>query len=176
LGAAGVGERAYLASLENGHIAGALWPYEQALRFDLGARLLRIELSQVCVENNDPPENKRAIADRREALRTEAKDVDACHLLATAYDRDNQIGMAALSLAEEGFAADRKRHAVREATRAEHLLPKSSFAHVRAGNSFGNQRPRGFRLRTGRRPRSLGFPAVIFDQRSWVKCRFVCNP
>jgi hypothetical protein len=53
-------------------------------------------------------------------------------LLATAYGRDNQIGMAALSLAEEGLAADNKKKALAQATRAEHLLPKTSAAHARA--------------------------------------------
>ena len=65
-------------------------------------------------------------------MRTEDKDVDAWHLLATAYGRDNQIGMAALSLAEEGLAADNKKDAVGEAGRAEHLLPRSSAAYGRA--------------------------------------------
>jgi predicted Zn-dependent protease len=117
---------------ENGHIKEAVQPYEQAVRLDPAAPLLRIGLAQVYVEDNDPAENKRAIAYLSDALRTEDKEVDAWHLLATAYGRDNQIGMAALSLAEEGLAADNKKDAVQEATRAEHLLPKSSVAHARA--------------------------------------------
>jgi predicted Zn-dependent protease len=117
---------------ENGHIAQAVQPYEEALRLTPAAPLLRIELAQVYVENNDPSQNKRAIAYLSDALRTEDKDVDAWHLLATAYGRDNQIGMAALSLAEEGLAADDKKKATGEAVRAEHLLPKTSAAHARA--------------------------------------------
>jgi predicted Zn-dependent protease len=117
---------------ENGHIAEAVQPYEEAMRRDPNAPLLRIELAQVYVENNDPAQNKRAIAYLSDALRTEDKDADAWHMLATAYGRDNQIGMAALSLAEEGLAADNKKNAVQEAVRAEHLLPKSSPAYARA--------------------------------------------
>jgi predicted Zn-dependent protease len=117
---------------ENGHIKEAVQPYEQAVRLDPAAPLLRIGLAQVYVENNDPAENKRAIAYLSDALRTEDKEVDAWHLLATAYGRDNQMGMAALSLAEEGLAADNKKDAVQEAVRAEHLLPKSSVARARA--------------------------------------------
>jgi hypothetical protein len=52
--------------------------------------------------------------------------------LATAYGRDHQMGMAALSLAEEGLAADNKKDAVQEAGRAEHLLPKTGAAAARA--------------------------------------------
>jgi predicted Zn-dependent protease len=117
---------------ENGRIGEAAQPYEEAMRLAPNAPLLRIELAQVYVENNNPTQNKRAIAYLSDALRTEDKDVDAWHLLATAYGRDNQIGMAALSLAEEGLAADNKKNAVQQAKRAEHLLPKSSSAYARA--------------------------------------------
>jgi predicted Zn-dependent protease len=117
---------------ENGHVAQAVGPYQQALRLDPEAPLLRIELAEVYIENHDPAQNRLAIAYLSDALRTEDKDVEAWHLLATAYGRDNQIGMAALSLAEEGLAADNKKDAVGEAGRAEHLLPRSSAAYGRA--------------------------------------------
>jgi predicted Zn-dependent protease len=117
---------------ENGHISEAVAPYEAALRLAPNAPLLRIGLAQVYIENNDPVQNKRAIAYLSDALRTEDKDVAAWHLLATAYGRDNQLGMAALSLAEEGLAADNKKDAVGEAGRAEKLLPKNGAAYSRA--------------------------------------------
>jgi hypothetical protein len=40
--------------------------------------------------------------------------------------------MAALSLAEEGLAADNKKTATQQALRAEQLLPKTSVAYARA--------------------------------------------
>jgi len=89
-------------------------------------------LAQVYVENNDPAQNKRAIAYLTDALRSEDRDVDAWHLLATAYGRDNQLGMAALSLAEEGLAADNKTNALQQSLRAQQLLPKTSAAYARA--------------------------------------------
>jgi predicted Zn-dependent protease len=107
-------------------------PYEDAVRLDPQAPLLRIELAQVYLETSDPIRNKRAIAYLSDALRSEDKDVDAWHLLATAYGRDNQMGMAALSLAEEGLAADNKTTARQQSIRAEQLLPKTSAAHARA--------------------------------------------
>ncbi len=117
---------------ENGRVSEAVQPYEEAMRIDPIAPLLRIELAQVYVENNDPAQTKRAIAYLSDALRTEDKDVDAWHLLATAYGRDNQLGMAALSLAEEGLAADNKTNAMQQSLRAQHLLPKSGAAYARA--------------------------------------------
>lgn len=117
---------------ENGHIADAVRPYEEAVRLAPNAPLLRIELAQVYIENHNPAQNRLAIAYLSDALRTEDKDPDAWHFLATAYGRDNQIGMAALSLAEEGLAAGSKKNAVQEAARAEHLLPKGSAAYARA--------------------------------------------
>ena len=117
---------------ENGHIADAVRPYEDAVRLAPNAPLLRIELAQVYIENHNPAQNRLAIAYLSDALRTEDKDADAWHLLATAYGRDNQIGMAALSLAEEGLAAGSKKNAVQEAARAEHLLRRGSAAYSRA--------------------------------------------
>ena len=132
---------------ENGHIKEAVQPYEQAVRLDPAAPLLRIGLAQVYVEDNDPAENKRAIAYLSDALRTEDKEVDAWHLLATAYGRDNQMGMAALSLAEEGLAADNKKDAVQEAGRAERLLPEEQRRpRPRAGDPQRGQGSRRFRL------------------------------
>ncbi len=94
---------------ENGRITDAVQPYEEAVRLAPAAPLLRISLAQVYIESNDPKVNKRAIAYLNDALRTEDKETQAWHLLATAYGRDNQIGMAALALAEEGLAAGKRR-------------------------------------------------------------------
>jgi predicted Zn-dependent protease len=117
---------------ENGRVKEAVAPYEAAVRLAPSAALLRIELAQVYVENGDPAQNKLAIAYLSDALRNEDKDVDAWHLLAAAYGRDNQMGMAALALAEEGLAADNKKSALQQAVRAEHLLSKSAAGYARA--------------------------------------------
>jgi len=78
--------------------------------------------------------NKRAIAHLNDALRTEDKETGAWRLLATAYGRDNQMGMAALALAEEGLSAGKKKVAQQQANRAKALLPKNSTAYNRAEN------------------------------------------
>ena len=117
---------------ENGRIAEAAAPYEEAVRLAPGAPLLRISLAQVYVESSDPKVNKRAIAYLNDALRSEDKETTGWHLLATAYGRDNQIGMAALALAEEGLSAGKKKDATQQAIRAKALLPKNSASYNRA--------------------------------------------
>jgi predicted Zn-dependent protease len=119
---------------ENGRIAEAVQPYEDAVRLAPTAPLLRISLAQVYIESNDPKVNKRAIAYLNDAMRTEDKEAQGWHLLATAYGRDNQIGMAALSLAEEGLVAGKKKDAQQQALRAKALLPKNSTGYNRAEN------------------------------------------
>jgi predicted Zn-dependent protease len=119
---------------ENGRISEAAQPYEEAVRLAPAAPLLRISLAQVYIESNDPKVNKRAIAYLNDALRTEDKEPQGWHLLATAYGRDNQIGMAALALAEEGLAAGKKKDAQQQALRAQALLPKNSAGYNRAEN------------------------------------------
>src|SRR5271163_3196234 len=122
---------------ENGRIADAVQPYEEAVRLAPGAPLLRISLAQTYIESNDPKMNKRAIAFLNDALRTEDKETEGWHLLATAYGRDNQIGMAALALAEEGLASGKKKDAQQQALRAKALLPKNSAGYSRAENIHG---------------------------------------
>jgi predicted Zn-dependent protease len=119
---------------ENGRIADAVQPYEEAVRLAPAAPLFRIALAQVYIEVNDPKLNGRAIAYLNDALRTEEKETTAWHLLATAYGRDQQFGMAALALAEEGLAAGKKKDAQQQALRAEALLPKHSAGYNRAEN------------------------------------------
>jgi len=117
---------------ENGRIAEAAQPYEEAVRLAPGAPLLRISLAQVYVESSDPKVNKRAIAYLNDALRTEDKETTGWDLLATAYGRDKQFGMAALALAEEELSAGKKKDATQQAIRAKALLPKNSAAYNRA--------------------------------------------
>jgi predicted Zn-dependent protease len=119
---------------ENGRIADAIPPYEEAIRLAPGAPLLRISLAQAWIEANDPAMNKRAIAYLNDALRTEDKETGAWRLLATAYGRDNQMGMAALALAEEALSAGKKKVAQQQAIRAKQLLTKNSAGYNRAEN------------------------------------------
>jgi predicted Zn-dependent protease len=117
---------------ENGRVREAIRPYEEAVRLAPGAPLLRIALSQAYIESGDSALNKRAIAYLNDASREEGRDAQVWRLLATAYGRDNQIGMAALSLAEQALALRSRQTAIQQATRARQLLPRNSSAHQRA--------------------------------------------
>jgi len=117
---------------ENGRGREAIRPYEDAVRLAPQAALLRISLSQVYIESGDPALNKRAIAYLNDASREEGRDSQVWRFLAVAYGRDNQIGMAALSLAEEALANGKKKPAIQEATRAQRLLTRNTAAYGRA--------------------------------------------
>jgi predicted Zn-dependent protease len=117
---------------ENGRIRDAIRPYEDAVRLAPGAGLLRISLSQVYIEAGDAALNKRAIAYLNDASRDEGRHTQVWRFLATAYGRDNQIGMAALSLAEEALATGNKKIAMQEATRAQRLLARNTPSYARA--------------------------------------------
>jgi predicted Zn-dependent protease len=117
---------------ENGRIRDAVGPYQEAVRLAPAAALLRISLSQVYIETGDPGLNKRAIAYLNDASREEGRDSQVWHFLAVAYGRDNQMGMAALSLAEQALADGKKKDAIQEATRAKQLLARNTAAFSRA--------------------------------------------
>jgi predicted Zn-dependent protease len=117
---------------ENGRIREAIRPYEDAVRLAPGAPLLRISLSQVYIETSEPALNKRAIAYLNDASREEGRDSSVWHFLAVAYGRDNQLGMAALSLAEQALADGKKKDAMQQSTRTKQLLAHNTAAYARA--------------------------------------------
>ena len=117
---------------ENGHTREAMRPYEDAVRLAPNAPLLRISLAQVYIESGEAGLNKRAIAYLNDASREEGRDSQVWHFLAVAYGRDNQMGMAALSLAEEALANGKKKDAMQQATRAKQLLVRNSAGYARA--------------------------------------------
>ncbi len=117
---------------ENGRTRDAIRPYEDAVRLAPSAPLLRIALAQIYIESGDPGLNKRAIAYLNDASREEGRDSHIWHFLAVAYGRDNQMGMAALALAEQAFANRKKKDAIQQATRAKQNLPRNTVAYSRA--------------------------------------------
>ena len=117
---------------ENGKVRDAIRPYEDAVKLAPSAALLRMSLSQVYIESGDPALNKRAIAYLNDASRVEGRESQIWHFLAIAYGRDNQIGMAALSLAEEALANGKKKDATQQANRAKQLLTKNTPSYSRA--------------------------------------------
>jgi predicted Zn-dependent protease len=117
---------------ENGRVRDAVRPYEDAVKLAPSAALLRMSLSQVYIESGDPALNKRAIAYLNDASRVEGRESQIWHFLAVAYGRDNQMGMAALSLAEEALANGKKKDATQQANRAKQMLTKNTPPYFRA--------------------------------------------
>ena len=89
-------------------------------------------------ESGEPALNKRAIAYLNDASRAEGRESQVWHFLAIAYGRDNQMGMAALSLAEEALANGKKKDATQQAMRAKQILPKGLASYLRA-DEIGRQ-------------------------------------
>ncbi|MBV8777073.1 MAG: M48 family metalloprotease [Alphaproteobacteria bacterium] len=117
---------------ENGRIREAIGPYELAVKLAPRAALIRIALSQAYIESGNPALNKRAIAYLNDASREEGREGTLWRLLATAYGRDNQLGMMALSLAEGALADNKKKDAQQQAQRAKQTLPRNSVGYQRA--------------------------------------------
>jgi len=117
---------------ENGRVRDAMQPYEEAVRLAPAAPLFRLSLAQVYVESDDPRLNRRAIAYLNDVSRSERRESEVWHLLAVAYGRDRQMGMAALSLAEEALADGKKTDATQQSNRAKQLLAKNTPPYFRA--------------------------------------------
>ena len=117
---------------ENGRVRDSIAPYEEAIKLAPQAALIRISLAQSCIETNDPALNKRAIAYLEDASRVEGREGSLWRLLAVAYGRDNQIGKAALSLAERALADGKKKDALEQGQRAKQLLKKNTADYDRA--------------------------------------------
>ena len=108
---------------ENGHVTEAVAPYERAVQLKPDNALLRIELAQVELETNDPALAPKALTMLNGAVTYENRNPDAWRLLAIAYGRQGNMGMAALSLAEQAMANGDNKDARLESARAIKLLP-----------------------------------------------------
>jgi predicted Zn-dependent protease len=121
---------------DNGRVADAVAPYQRAVALN-HAPLLRVELAQVELETQDPTLLPKALAQLSDAVTFERDNPDAWHFLAIAYGRRNNIGMMALSLAEEGMADGDYKTAIQQAVRARQLLPAGP-QHQRAEDIYSD--------------------------------------
>jgi predicted Zn-dependent protease len=117
---------------ENGRIAEAVAPYEESVRLAPKSGLLRTELAQVLIETNDPAQNKRALQQLTEANRIEEQNAGIFRLMAIAYGRDENFGMAALSMSEQAMLEGDYKMAREQAIRAAQALPPGTPARTRA--------------------------------------------
>jgi predicted Zn-dependent protease len=108
---------------ENGRVADAVAPYQRAVQIAPNEPLLNIELAQVQLETNDPKYLAAAKSELTNAIQGESDNPDAWRSMAIVYGRSGDIGMAALSLAEQNMAQGNWKQAVGQAQRAQQLLP-----------------------------------------------------
>lgn len=117
---------------ENGRTREAIAAYGEAVRLDQNAPLLAIGLAQAQIELGDAADLPAAITHLTSALRREPDNTFAWRLIAVAYGKTNQMGMAALALAEEALIGGRKAVARGQANRAIELLAAGEPARLRA--------------------------------------------
>jgi predicted Zn-dependent protease len=117
---------------ENGRIPESVDSYQRAVDIDPTEPLLRLGLAQAQLETERPELTKPAMAHLEEVVRREPRNGFAWRLLAIAYGRSDQIGMAALALGESALARNNPTEAKDQADRALRLLPENSPPWLRA--------------------------------------------
>lgn len=115
---------------DSGNIADSIPPYRKAIELLPSAALIRVALAHSLLENHskNPADVKEAITNLARALQKEPKMAWAHRLLATAYGRQQNTGMAQLHLAEEALLQNRLKDAENLATLAQNNLPKTNSA------------------------------------------------
>ena len=118
--------------LEHGRLSEARQYYERAVALRPGEPLLLVPLAQTMVESADPADVETAIGYLNEAVSRDGGSALAWRLLATAYGRIDELGMAHLALAEEALAQGDRPAAMLQAERAQRSLGAGTPAWLRA--------------------------------------------
>jgi len=126
---------------ENGRGGEALSYYGKAVALAPDQPLIRMELAQVQVEQNDPALVKPAIEEMKQVVRDEPRNPSAWRLLGIAYGRDGQMGQAALALAESAADAGSVEEARQQANQALGQLPEGSPGWLRAQDILTTTKP-----------------------------------
>jgi predicted Zn-dependent protease len=111
---------------EAGRAKEAEAPHRRSVELDPDAPLLRINLGQALIAENDPPKLDEAILQIRRALGPEPDNALAWRLLSEAYDSKGDPGMARLAAAEQNFYLGQLLEARTFAFHARELLKKNS--------------------------------------------------
>lgn len=119
---------------ENGRVAEAIAPYQQAVRLRGDEPLLRLGLARAQIETGEPALNRAAIEHLREAVRIDPTYAPYLHFLGIAYGRDGQIALSSLALAEEALLRGDLPKAKVMAERAKDGLPSGSPPWLRAAD------------------------------------------
>ncbi len=111
---------------EFGRAAEAEIPQRRSVALKPEAPLLRINLGQTLIALDDKARVAEGVTELRKALTQEEDNATAWRLLAEAYDKQGQEGLARLATAEYNFAVGDNRLALVFAMRAREKLRKDS--------------------------------------------------
>lgn len=126
---------------ESGHGREALIYYGKAVQLAPNQALIRMELAQCQLEQDDPKLIPAAIQEMKQVVQFESDNPDAWRTMAIAYGKGGQEGMASLSLAEAAVANGDEKGARRQADRALQQLPQGSPAWLRAQDILTTSKP-----------------------------------
>ena len=126
---------------ENGRGPEALVAYQRALDLAPDEPLIRMELANVQIEQEDPGLLKPAISELKTVVLSEPHNSDAWRLLGIAFGRDNQIGLASWALAESAAAAGADKEARHRATEAMKQLPVGTPEWLRSQDILTAPKP-----------------------------------
>lgn len=111
---------------EYGHADQAEAPQRKSVELKPDAPLLHINLGQTLVALDDKKKVEEGIVQLKAALAEENDNADGWRILAQAYDKEHEDGMARLATAEYEYAIGDQRQALVFAMRARERLPKNS--------------------------------------------------
>ena len=109
---------------EFGQVAGAEAPQRRSVELKPDGPLLRVNLGQTLIAINDKKKTEEGIAELKKALTQEPDNAVAWRILAEAYDKHGDEGLARLATAEYQFNVGNMKQAREFAIRARERLPK----------------------------------------------------
>ena len=121
---------------EQGRLQESLPHLETAARLLPDSPQIKLLLSRVLIEMNDPESDQRALENLRFVLQKEPDNAFAWRQAATAYGRQGDKGMLSLAMAEAALASGRYPEARTHSKRALDLLPSGSPSWIRADDVF----------------------------------------
>lgn len=109
--------------------------YKTAAKLKPSEPLILADLAKVELARGTPADVSSAVAHLEKSLEIDRENSSAWRLLATAYGKQNNSGMASLALAEEALINGDVPEAIAQSDRAILQLPKASPAQQRASDA-----------------------------------------
>lgn len=141
---------------EFGHVPDAEGPQRKSVELKPDAPLLHVNLGQTLVALDEKKKVQEGIAELRLALQQEDDNALAWRLLAEAYDKTGEAGMARLATAEYAYSIGNMKDARQFAIRARERLDKGSPEWRRATDIVLVSKPSPQDLKDLQRDGSIG--------------------